>query len=124
MNFEWGLGPTFLESKMQVKPFSPGDATASVSSLLPDEVISAVNRLLSQKFDGRNSVEFYQHEVIKAIKHEFMLSREQKVTRAEIFENQWLDFEPVFRKSGWRVYYDKPGYNESYEPTFTFTPNA
>lgn len=27
----------------------------------------------------------------------------------------------VYEKAGWKVSYDKPGYNESYDPYFKFT---
>jgi len=42
-------------------------------------------------------------------------------TRDEVFDKGWLNIEPMYRAAGWKVVYDKPAYNESYEPTFTFT---
>lgn len=44
------------------------------------------------------------------------------VKRQEIFDNGWLDIETVYEDSGWSVEYDKPGYNESYEASWTFKP--
>jgi hypothetical protein len=38
-----------------------------------------------------------------------------------IYANRWMDVEPVYRKAGWKVDYDRPGYNESYEAHYTFT---
>lgn len=38
-----------------------------------------------------------------------------------IFAEKWLDVEEIFRQVGWSVSYDNPAYNESYEPSWTFT---
>ena len=43
-----------------------------------------------------------------------------KLSKDMIFENHWLDFEPIFRKAGWKVSYDKPGYGENYKALFIF----
>jgi len=40
--------------------------------------------------------------------------------RDDFFDKHWLDFEALFEKVGWKVYHDKPAYNENYEPTFKF----
>jgi len=44
----------------------------------------------------------------------------RRMARDEIFDRGWLDVEDLYRISGWRVEYHKPGYNETYEPTFEF----
>ena len=44
----------------------------------------------------------------------------EEVTRATIFDNNWLDIEPTYRKAGWKVIYDGPAYCENYPATFTF----
>ncbi len=43
-----------------------------------------------------------------------------KIARGDVFDNSFLDVEDVYRKAGWKVRYDKPGYNEDYEPYFEF----
>jgi hypothetical protein len=43
------------------------------------------------------------------------------VTRDEIFDNHWMDVEALYRENGWGVKYDRPAYNEDYEPMFIFT---
>ncbi len=42
------------------------------------------------------------------------------MSSSEIYERHLLDVEPSYRAEGWEVEYDKPGYNETYEATFTF----
>ena len=34
-----------------------------------------------------------------------------------------FDVEDIYEKAGWDVTYDTPGYNETYEPKFTFKPS-
>jgi hypothetical protein len=41
-------------------------------------------------------------------------------TRQQVFDNNWLDVEDIFRKAGWKVNYEKPAYNESYPASFKF----
>lgn len=44
------------------------------------------------------------------------------LTKDEIFDNHWLDIEDIYREQGWKVKYDKPGYNEeSFKPYFEFS---
>lgn len=46
---------------------------------------------------------------------------DHRIDRQEIFDNCWLDVEDIFEEVGWKVVYDKPGYNESYPANFEFT---
>jgi hypothetical protein len=42
------------------------------------------------------------------------------ITTSEAFKRGLLDVEDAYRKAGWKVEYDKPGYNETYEASFKF----
>ena len=37
-----------------------------------------------------------------------------------VYRYSWLNVEDIYRAAGWLVEYDKPGYNEDYEASFTF----
>lgn len=50
-----------------------------------------------------------------------VLLKDPTITSDALFKNHWMDFEPLFRRAGWRVDYDRPGYCESYEPKFVFS---
>ena len=40
----------------------------------------------------------------------------------KVFEIEWLDFEDIYRRAGWKVTYNKAGLGEEcYEANFTFT---
>lgn len=43
-------------------------------------------------------------------------------SRDRILDEGWLDFEDAYRKLGWSVKYDKPGYCESYSAFWVFKP--
>lgn len=96
-----------------VKALSPAELKASRErgDTIPPEVIEVVNRLLMDSNSARPVLTLT--EVKKAIFEK---------TGCTNFPNEWLNFEPVFRAQGWRVEYDAPRYNESYEPTYTFSP--
>lgn len=81
---------------------------------LPDAVVESVNELLIKY--GASS-----HIVIKQKEIEELVVTRLGVSAQVIYAEKWMDFEPVFRDAGWDVYYDKPAYCETYEPTFTFT---
>lgn len=81
---------------------------------IPDEVIEAINELIVANWNG-HSATFTQTNVVGLIQRKLHCSEDQ------IYKNHWIDFEDIYRNKGWSVTYDKPGFNESYEPTFKFT---
>lgn len=99
-----------------VKPVSPAEALANRKNVFPPQVIEAVNELLTLKYSG-GSVTLLQKDVIEKI-----LQRMPDLTKNDLFNNHFLDFEDLFEQNGWNVVYDKPAYYESYEPSWKFTP--
>lgn len=91
----------------QIRPIGPDDVTPRG---IPEFVIEAVNELIAEKYNGSSFI-IRQPEVIERIKSK----------TAQDFDFKWLDFEPLYRDAGWRVRYDKPAYNESYEAFFEFS---
>ena len=104
---------------MTTKPLSPQEVIEQRSSgaYLPEFVISAVNKLLIRCVSDSGCATLHQRLVINAIKQE-----NPSITTNMIIDNKWLDFEPVFRSSGWNVVYDKLGYSDNYEPYWNFSP--
>jgi len=93
--------------------FSPQDALESHEHNLPEEILAAVNTLLSERVaSGR--VTITQPELLE------LVTKDGKFTSAEIFARKWFDFEGVYRKAGWKVSYDKPDYNGSGNAYWTF----
>lgn len=97
----------------KVKPLKASDIAKAKKKVIPDAVIESFNEVIAKRFsDGYARVD--QEEVVKLIVG-------KGIEREELFENYWLDVEPIFERAGWTVEYDKPGYNESYGAYFIFT---
>lgn len=101
----------------QILPITPKEAKEGFSSSIPDFVIQSFNKLLTQKYSS-SSITIYQDEVIEEILNN--TPEGQSYSREQIYKNKWLDVERVFKKSGWKVDYESPGYNESGRSYFTF----
>lgn len=96
------------------KPITPNECVAIKEKSLPDAVIVAFNRAIAEKWDGRISIirqEFVALQIADAL----------GIPVSDVISRGYLDVEPIYRKAGWKVKYDKPGYNESYPATFEFS---
>ena len=110
---------------MSVKAFSPTDVSNAAKDFagFPEEVIQVVNGLLVERGRSTKYITITQDEVIDRLKQLF----EEKglpFSRRDSFDRHWLDFEEAYRAIGWDIYYDKPGYNESYDPYWRFSPKS
>ena len=97
----------------KVKPISPKEVAGEKIRQMPDAVLEAFNELIAR--GGSGYVTVMQKDVVA-------LMVKKGLSRSEIFDNGWLDVEDIYRKAGWIVEYDKPGYNETYDAYFTFRP--
>lgn len=97
-----------------VKPIKPAEIAEARKRLSGyDEVIKIFNQMIIESWNG-SSVTLRQDEIVKRI------LKETNITHENIFSMHYLDVEDDFRAQGWKVEYDKPGYCETYEATFTF----
>lgn len=95
-------------------PITPQEATKSAVTKIPEAVFNVFNALIVASLSGGDKEAVVsQEDVMKVLV-------KQGFKRHEVYENNWLDIEPFYRKVGWKVEFDKPGYNEDYEATFTF----
>lgn len=101
---------------MMTKPISPMECAAKKLEAIPDAVIEAFNTLIAARFDGRESG-FRQSEIVEAI------TKAMCIPIAEVFQKGYLDVEEVYRKAGWIVKYDSPGFNETFSPYYRFKAN-
>jgi hypothetical protein len=94
-----------------MKPITP-DEVAKGLKPIPDGVIAAFNALIVRRWDGYMAV----------VAQEDVLERLAVGDRArqQILDAHWLDIEGHYSEAGWDVEYDKPGYNETYDPKFIF----
>jgi hypothetical protein len=96
-----------------VCPITPSEVAVARQGSIPDAVFEAFNELIVENFSGRSAT-VHQGDVAKLLK-------EKGVNVQQAFSRSWLDVEDVYRQAGWRVEYDKPGYNEDYDAYFVFT---
>lgn len=97
------------------KPITPGEVVSLKTDSIPGAIFEAFNAMIAKHWDG-HAASFEQRAVVAEI-----LQRFGGTTSEDIFANKWLDVEESYRAAGWRVEYDRPGYNETYEARFTFT---
>jgi len=99
-----------------IRAISPREVEVAIANgaNLPDCVIEAVNQLLIKK-GAHDCITLMQPEVVTAI-----MERMGVTDKRIVYVNNWLDFEPFYRKAGWQVTYDRPGYCETYEANWKF----
>jgi len=94
-------------------PIKPKDVQDEKDKGIPEVVFTIFNDLIKEDWDGWEAV-VIQDEAVKRI------AKELGITRTQAFDRGYLEVESAYRKAGWKVEYDKPGYNEDYEANFTF----
>ena len=97
----------------KIRPIRPSEVAKKKEIIFPDAVFTAFNELIAQQFYN-GSATIKQDDIVE-------LMVKKGLYRAEIYKRGWLNIEDTYRKAGWKVEYDKPGYNESYPATFTFS---
>lgn len=96
-----------------MKPIKPSDIATAKQTAIPEVVIEVINNLLALKFsNGRATI--YQKDIVNS------LLKNGDISKDEIFNLGYLNFEEIYREQGWKVTYDKPGYGESYDAFFEF----
>lgn len=94
-----------------IKPIRPSEVDKT--TVIPEGVIEAFNELITKNYlNGSSNV-----EVSEACR---LIGKKMAISQNKI-KSEWLNVEDIYRKAGWRVVYDAPGYNETYAASFTFT---
>ena len=104
-----------------IQPFSPAEARKAKVFFLPKELIQAVNELLAERYKDNGDIRITLKDVKarcrKILGIDDMFSSDDPM-------NDWpssvWDFESAYESGGWKVSYDKPGYNESYDGFYIF----
>lgn len=99
-----------------IQPIKRSEIKEAKCSSLPEEVIQSVNDMIVKNWNG-SQAKFKQKDLIEQI----MSKGNMKITRESLFSEYLLDFEDAFRREGWKIVYDGPGYNETYDAFFIFS---
>ena len=100
---------------MEIKPLSKEEVKREKT--IPDIIIKTVNKLLIKNYCNGKAI-IMQSEIVDMVSGDS--GDPDGISRTDIYDNNYLDFEDVYRAIGWKVTYDKPEYCESYEPRFIF----
>lgn len=93
-------------------PLSPDEAVETVRLSIPGDVYAVFNDQININLENGKAV-VYQRDVVEELE-------DMGYSREEIYGNRWLDVEESYRKVGWHVIYEKPGYCETGPSLFTF----
>lgn len=99
---------------MKAKPISPEEVVDVKEASLPEGVLEVFNDEIARQWNGSSAL-IKQNGLVERLVEKLGMTRDQ------IFANHFLDVEDIYRKAGWHVEYDKPGYNEDYEAYFKFS---
>lgn len=100
---------------LRAGPLSPKDVSNAKQVTFPPEVFEAFNTLITENFNA-GSARVVQKDAVAKIVSLMNLEKDDIV-----YEKGWLNVEDVYRKAGWKVEYDKPAYNETYNAYFVFS---
>lgn len=95
------------------RPMMPSEVPAMKAVEIPGFVFDAFNRYIALNYVG-TSASFKAADVWYSV----CSAAEERGTTPN---RDWLNVEDAYRAAGWKVVYDSPAYNESYDSTFTFT---
>ena len=91
-------------------PITPQEVALEKAKILPEEVINTFNKLIATNWNGSNS-QFSLKDVKK----------ELDKLLPEGYPTSYLDVEDIYRRFGWKVRYDAPAPDESYNAYFVFS---
>ena len=104
-----------------MKPITKAEATKQSVKGIPDFVIEVFNEAIVANLSN-GSARITQDYIVKRIMAQMKkLDLPGNANPDTIFSNRWLDVEPLFRKAGWHVLFDKPAYCEDYAAYFIFS---
>ena len=100
----------------RVMPVTPAAAREAYESGgdVPDFVVQTVNELIG-KFYLPGGFSINQNDVVTAL-----MAKRGNVSRQQVFEQKWLNFENAFRQLGWKVEHSKGTWGEEGSAYFHF----
>lgn len=94
-------------------PIRPSEVASHKTAVIPEKVFEVFNELITKAWDGQTAI-------VKQKVAEVRIAEALNVSCQAVLDEGFLNVEPAYREAGWKVEYDKPGFNETYEPTYKF----
>lgn len=107
-------------SDKTVKPIKPEDVGTEKLNAIPPEVFEVFNEIIVKNFYNGESTVTQHIAVQKIVELYNERNPYNTIDSVHIHENGWLNIEEAYIAQGWKVHYDKPGYNENYPAYFEF----
>lgn len=98
-----------------VKPITPEEVQDKKNDTIPSEVVEAFNELIVENW-SKVQARVTQRAAVVRIKKKL-----PAIPLNDLYENNWLDVEALYRKAGWKVSYESPSMDESFEPYYIFS---
>jgi hypothetical protein len=103
------------ERQRMTKPISPDEIVEKKTQLIPDYVFEAFNELIAKKWDGHCAAILLSEATMVVLS-----KAPEGVSRDMIFKEHYLEVEHSYQLAGWKVEFDRPGYNETYDSVYRF----
>jgi hypothetical protein len=100
-----------------VKPITPEQARGRKDNIIPDIVIESFNKLIVDNLTITGKASFKKDAVLEEI-----ISR--GMSKKVVYDNNYLDIELLYKKFGWKVQFNSPSWDESYDDYFVFVKNT
>ena len=104
----------------EIKPITPEEALEnkdlSIHPGIHPGIIKIINDIISTQYSKGGSVTIKEKDIVN-----MFLKGHSEFTVVKVYNDHMLDFESLYSKNGWKVEYDKPAYNETYEATYKFS---
>ena len=107
-----------MEEQLE-NPISPDDISDNKEKYIHQTIIKTVNKILKERYNLGSTVDIKISEISKPFFEAHPEIDEDKAWKAKMF-----DIEDAYRKFGWKVSYDRPGWDESYEGFYKFSKGA
>ena len=115
----WGYGNDYKvatsSGEFEVRPITPDEVAEQKKKSIPPQVIEAWNTVIARNYKNGYS-KFTITELAVEIRKNLNIDKSISIDGKGYFV-----IEEIYRKAGWKVTTDTPGYNESYDTNFTFT---
>ncbi len=98
----------------KIKPISPDEIIESLKTKIPSAVIESVNALLSENYKGI-PITLEKEDIVNHI------LATSPIIEQQIYDNNWLDFEKIYRDEGWNVKFCSPGVIDTFKSYFLFS---
>lgn len=102
------------QSNFEAEPIAPNEVLGLKEIQIPSVVFQIFNEMIVENIGSGKRAVLYQDEIVNRL-------TDQGLNKSDIYKKNWLDVEPIYREKGWKVEYDKPGYNETYRAHFIFS---